>query len=161
MGMPLQMNPKMAEVINPNLHKTKSRQKATISCRADALAMLKKKTNFYEVLSLRSENVGFDQIKKAYRGMALQYHPDVCPPSAKEESTKRFVELQKAYEILSNPISRRMHDYELGLVNSLGFDFDGFGMKERKNNFPKEVWEKQLYGLKQRSHARTERKKNK
>ncbi|KAJ6996611.1 hypothetical protein NC653_013270 [Populus alba x Populus x berolinensis] len=38
-------------------------------------------------------NARFDEIKKAYRSMALQYHPDACTPSARsEESTKRFVE---------------------------------------------------------------------
>lgn len=41
----------------------------------------RKSNNFYEVLSLRSEdinNVGINDIKRAYRCMALQYHPDVC-----------------------------------------------------------------------------------
>uniref|UniRef100_A0A2K1R7H4 J domain-containing protein n=1 Tax=Populus trichocarpa TaxID=3694 RepID=A0A2K1R7H4_POPTR len=116
--------------------------------------------NFYEVLSLGSQNVGFDEIKKAYRSMALQYHPDVCPPSAKEESTKRFVELQKAYETLSDPIARRMYDLELGMVNSVGFAFEGLPSEDRKSSFPREVWERQLHGLYQRSYARVERRNN-
>ncbi|OMP04130.1 hypothetical protein COLO4_09917 [Corchorus olitorius] len=106
------------------------------------------KTDFYKVLSLDySENVGLTEIKKAYRSMVLQYHPDVCPPSAKEESTKRFLELQMAYETLSDPVSRKMYDYELGF------------MEERKTKFPKDVWEKQLHGLKKRSHVRMQRMK--
>lgn len=122
--------------------------------------MQEKKTNLYHVLSLESQNVGFCEIKKAYRNMALQYHPDVCPPSAKEESTKRFVALRQAYETLSDPISRRLYDYELSLGNSTGFDIE-LRMEERNNKFPKEVWEEQLHGLKQRSHVRLEKMNNK
>ncbi|XP_050208350.1 chaperone protein dnaJ 20, chloroplastic-like [Mercurialis annua] len=123
--------------------------------------MHKKMTNFYEVLALRSKSVGFDEIKKAYRNMALQYHPDVCPPSAKQESTKRFVEVREAYETLSDPVSRRRYDYELGSVsNSIGFDFE-VRTEERKYSFPKEVWEMQLYGLTQGSHIRLQRNKSK
>jgi len=62
-----------------------------------------KNTNFYKVLKLESDNVRFNEIKKAYRSMALQYHPNVCPPSKKDEYTKKFVELHRAYETLSNP----------------------------------------------------------
>lgn len=111
------------------------------------------KSNLYEVLCLESsctENVGFEDIKKAYRKMALQYHPDVCPPSMKEESTKRFLEVQKAYETLSNPISRQNYDYELGL----GDDY------VKRVHFSDEVLEKQLHGLKQWSAIRMQRKTN-
>ena len=160
MEISLRMNPKI-ETMVPKLHKRGSRRKAyefrTVSCRANVLAMQKTNTNFYQVLSLGSENVGFDEIKKAYRSMALQYHPDVCPHSAKEESTRRFVELQKAYETLSDPISREMYDYQLGLVKSMG---SGVCMEDRKSKFPKEVWERQLYGLKKRSQVRMEKKKH-
>ncbi|KAJ8765576.1 hypothetical protein K2173_014698 [Erythroxylum novogranatense] len=75
--------------------------------------MLEKKANLYEILSLRSKNVGFDEIKKAYRSMALLYRPDVCPPTPKDESSQRFVEVREAYETLSDPVSRRMYDYML------------------------------------------------
>ncbi|KAJ0096625.1 hypothetical protein Patl1_27303 [Pistacia atlantica] len=120
----------------------------TISCK---MAVQKEsKSNFYEVLSLGSKSVGFDEIKKAFRRMALQYHPDVCPSLAKEESTKRFVELQQAYETLSNPVSRKMYDYEMSLVEE----------RRRRDRFPKKVWEEQLFGLKQRSRIRMERKRS-
>ncbi|XP_062149521.1 chaperone protein dnaJ 20, chloroplastic-like [Alnus glutinosa] len=132
----------------------------TISCRANEFAVQRKNTNFYEVLSLRSENVGFDEIKKAYRNLALQCHPDLCPPSAKEDSTRRFVEVRKAYETLSDPISRKVYDYKLGLVESMGSDADGvLFAEERKPKFSKQVWESQLYGLKKRSQARMNRKR--
>lgn len=141
-----------------------SNQKAYISCRAhDGLAMHKKNkaSNFYELLSLGSENnnkqVGLHEIKKAYRNMALQFHPDVVPPSEKEESTRRFIELQKAYETLSDPISRQMYDYQLGLGDS---SIEGLCMDQVKRSmFRKEVWEEQLRGLHKRSQTRTGRKK--
>ncbi|KAJ6737165.1 hypothetical protein OIU85_019251 [Salix viminalis] len=164
MGMFLQVNPNTANKF-PNImvQKTRSRQKSckhkTILCKNEVA--FQKKINFYEVLSLGSHNAGFDEIKKAYRSMVLQYHPDVCTASAKEESTKRFVKLQKAYETLSDPISRRMHDYELGLVDSRGFEFEGLPLEDRKNRFPREVWERQLHGLQQRSYARMEKRNNK
>ncbi|KAK8587640.1 hypothetical protein V6N13_086622 [Hibiscus sabdariffa] len=121
-----------------------------VSCRVGNFAATESgKTNFYKVLSLDSEDVGLAEIKKAYRRMVLQYHPDICPPSAKEESTQRFLELQTAYETLSDPISRQMYDYELSLVNPIGYDCEmslvnpigfGFGnctMKERRSNVQK------------------------
>ncbi|GMP32724.1 hypothetical protein CsSME_00006359 [Camellia sinensis var. sinensis] len=157
MDVCLQMSPKMQKMV-PWL---RTRQKGfykpkTISCSAKNLAIQKVDTNFYEVLSLDSENVGFDEIKKAYRTMALQYHPDVCPLSTKEESTMRFIELRKAYETLSDPSSRRMYDYELGLVDS---SLGCCSVKERGSTFPKEVWERQLCGLRERSSDRMERKR--
>ncbi|KAL4367305.1 hypothetical protein GQ457_05G014990 [Hibiscus cannabinus] len=126
-----------------------------ISCRgsADKWCRPRGNTDFYRVLRLdRTENVGLDQIKKAYRGLVLEYHPDVCPPSSKDEYTNRFLELQTAYETLSDPISRKMYDYELR---------SGSGwMDERGSKFPRDVWEKQLDGLKKRSHARLMRMNN-
>ncbi|KAE8663685.1 Slufate transporter 2,1 [Hibiscus syriacus] len=55
-----------------------------ISCRqrADNLCMPRGNARFYQVLRLdQAENVGLDEIKKAYRSLVLRYHPDVCPSS--------------------------------------------------------------------------------
>ncbi|KAF6149188.1 hypothetical protein GIB67_026044 [Kingdonia uniflora] len=130
----------------------------TISCRVGSLASERLvNNNLYQVLSLDKENAGFDDIKKAYRRMALQYHPDVCPPSRKEESTRRFVELQRAYKTLSDPNSRKMYDYELysGISATCGAGEIRSG--ERTSIFSKEVWENQLLGLKRRSPNRVRR----
>ncbi|CAN1191067.1 Chaperone protein DnaJ [Linum perenne] len=118
----------------------------TISCQATNV-----KTNYYQVLSLSSENVGPDEIKKAYRNMARKYHPDV---RSEEDSTRRFVEIREAYETLSDPESRRVYDYELSTINSLGFGF----RSESCWGGSKNVWEMQLHGLKERSRVRMERK---
>lgn len=160
MEIHLQMNPNITK-LGKSGQRASNRLNSRISCRANELAMPKSKTNFYEVLSLGSENVGFDEIKKAYRSMALRYHPDVCPLSEKEQSTKRFVELRKAYETLSNPVSRKMYDcYELGFVDhKVGFGTENHSMEKRRSMFSKEVWENQLSGLKRRSQNRMKSKK--
>lgn len=118
-----------------------------ISCRATTSHM-GGKTNFYQLLSLRSEKASFEEIKKAYRNMALVYHPDVCPPSRREESTQMFLQLQKAYETLSDPILRRKHDRELRLNGGEINDDEG------RWEFARERWEGQLIGLKIKSDYR-------
>ncbi|KAH7652717.1 DnaJ domain-containing protein [Dioscorea alata] len=100
------------------------------------------KTNFYKVLSLESETASIDEIKMAYRSLARRYHPDVCPPSKKEESTKMFIELRQAYETLSNPTLRSMHDNELRIKCC------------------RERWQAQLHELRLRSDRREKLKSN-
>ena len=125
---------------------------STIPCRASTTLDMgrKSKTNFYKVLSLESQAVGFEEIKKAYRRLALQYHPDVSPPSRKEESTRMFVELHRAYETLSNPVSRREHDLELSMDES-----DSLSMCLE---FSRQTWEVQLRNLVRRSELREREK---
>ncbi|GMI86611.1 DNAJ-like 20, DNA J protein C26 [Hibiscus trionum] len=156
MEISLQMNlntSKLSMVSTTSKSRSRCRPKAykvqVISCRgrADNLCVPRSNTDFYRVLRLdHAQNVGLDDIKKAYRSLVLQYHPDVCPPSSKDEYTKRFLELQMAYETLSDPISRKMYDCEFGFGNCW--------MGERRSKFPRDVWEQQLDGLKKRSHAR-------
>ncbi|KAL2528042.1 Chaperone protein dnaJ 20 [Forsythia ovata] len=122
-----------------------------ISCQAAVLAAMHTgKPNFYQSLSLSSQNAGFDEIKKSYKIMALQYHPDVCTFLTKEESTRRFIELRTAYETLSDPNSREIYDYELG--------FEDLFERRRGCNY-RRVWEKQIIGLKKRSAERMENRK--
>ncbi|KAG5029102.1 hypothetical protein AAZX31_05G109700 [Glycine max] len=84
----------------------------SVSCRATTLTQ----ENLYKILSVSPGSATMDEIKRAYRSMALQYHPDVChDPSMKEESTRMFVQLNAAYETLSNPRLREQYDSELGL----------------------------------------------
>ncbi|CAI0429087.1 unnamed protein product [Linum tenue] len=114
-----------------------------------------RKTNLYQVLSLSSESVGPEEIKKAYRKLARQHHPDVRPASGKEESTRRFLEIREAYETLSDPASRLVYDYQLSNVNSVG-------RPQRSecwsSSSSRAVWQMQLHGLKERSRVRMERK---
>ena len=65
------------------------------------------KRDYYEILGL-SRGASEVEIKKAYRSLVRNHHPDANPddPAAEE----RFKELTEAYEVLSNPESRRAYD---------------------------------------------------
>ena len=65
------------------------------------------KRDYYEVLGVTREAPA-DEIKKAYRQMALKFHPDRNPGD--EEATKRFKEAAEAYEILSDTEKRQRYD---------------------------------------------------
>jgi molecular chaperone DnaJ len=66
-----------------------------------------RKRDYYEVLSV-SPNADADEIKRAYRGLARQYHPDVN--NGTPEAEERFKEINAAYEILSDPDKRAIYD---------------------------------------------------
>jgi molecular chaperone DnaJ len=65
------------------------------------------KRDYYEVLGV-GKNVSADDIKRAYRRMAMKYHPDKNPDD-KEAETK-FKECAEAYEVLSDPEKRQRYD---------------------------------------------------
>jgi molecular chaperone DnaJ len=86
--------------------------------------------DYYEVLGV-GKTATEAEIKKAYRKLALKYHPDVCPD--KTEAEDKFKEINEAYEVLSNPSKRATYDRfghaGFGQAStSEGFsDFGGFG----------------------------------
>ena len=62
--------------------------------------------DYYAVLGVRRD-AGPDEIKKAYRRLARELHPDVNPDP---ETQDRFKEITRAYEVLSDPDKRQMYD---------------------------------------------------
>ena len=65
--------------------------------------------DYYAVLGVpRTANA--DEIKKAFRRLARQYHPDLHSGSKKAEMEKKFKELNEAHEILSDPDKRKKYD---------------------------------------------------
>jgi molecular chaperone DnaJ len=66
-----------------------------------------KKKDFYEVLGV-NRDASDEEIKKAYRKLAMKYHPDRNPDS--KEAEEKFKEIKEAYEILSEPDKRRAYD---------------------------------------------------
>ena len=86
------------------------------------------KRDYYESLGI-NKGAGDDDIKKAYRKMAKQYHPDVNPGDAEAEA--RFKEVSEAYEILSDPEKKDRYDRfgHAGVDPSYGggAGYSGFG----------------------------------
>ena len=65
------------------------------------------KKDYYATLNVARSASG-DEIKKAYRKLAMKYHPDKNPGDKKSEET--FKEITEAYEILSDTKIREMYD---------------------------------------------------
>lgn len=84
------------------------------------------KRDYYEVLGL-SKGASAAEIKKAYRKLALQYHPDKNPDD--KEAEVKFKEAAEAYEVLSNPEKRQRYDQfgHAGVGGAAGGGRGGFG----------------------------------
>jgi molecular chaperone DnaJ len=87
------------------------------------------KRDYYEVLGV-AKSASKEELKKAYRRLARQYHPDV---SKEPEAEAKFKEINEAYEILSDEQKRGMYDRfghaglgGAGAGGFGGFDFGGF-----------------------------------
>src|SRR5690606_18389310 len=62
--------------------------------------------DYYEILGV-GKNATADELKKAYRKLALEYHPD---RNKSKEADAKFKELNAAYEILKDPEKRKVYD---------------------------------------------------
>jgi molecular chaperone DnaJ len=87
------------------------------------------KRDYYEVLGV-PRNASAEEVKKSYRKLAIQCHPDKNPGDKKSE--ERFKELSEAYEVLSDAQKRQLYDQfghsAMGAgAGQGGFDFQGFG----------------------------------
>lgn len=75
-------------------------------------------TDYYSILGV-DHNATSEEIKKAYRGLAMRYHPD----RTGGDDTK-FKEIQSAYDVLSDPAKKAQHDTERSGMNN--FNHGGF-----------------------------------
>jgi molecular chaperone DnaJ len=78
--------------------------------------------SLYESLGV-AKNASQDEIKKAYRKLARQYHPDKNPGD--KDAENRFKEVQAAYDVLSDPEKRKAYD-TFGSANGRGPSGGGF-----------------------------------
>src|SRR3954470_19816164 len=80
--------------------------------------MASSKRDYYEVLGVVKEADG-EEIKRAYRKLAMQYHPD--RNVGDEEAEERFKEAAEAYEVLRDPAKRQRYDrYGHAGLNGVG-----------------------------------------
>lgn len=84
------------------------------------------KRDYYEVLGV-DKNADAQALKKAYRKLAMQYHPDRNPDN--KEAEEKFKEVNEAYEVLSDDDKRRNYDQfgHEGVNGQGGFGGQGFG----------------------------------
>ncbi|MDR0285271.1 MAG: molecular chaperone DnaJ [Propionibacteriaceae bacterium] len=79
--------------------------------------------DYYAVLGLKKD-ASDDAIKKAFRKLARQYHPD---QNKDPQAEKRFKEITEAHDVLADPKSRKEYDEARSLFGSGGFRFPGGG----------------------------------
>ncbi|MBP5241456.1 MAG: DnaJ domain-containing protein, partial [Bacteroidales bacterium] len=92
------------------------------------------KRDYYEVLGVSKEATP-EELKKAYRKLALQYHPDRNPGD--KEAEEKFKEAAEAYEVLSNPDKRARYDRygHAGMSGAGGFSGQGMSMDDIFSHF--------------------------
>ncbi|MFC2186972.1 molecular chaperone DnaJ [Peijinzhouia sedimentorum] len=92
------------------------------------------KRDYYEILGV-DKNASADEIKKAYRKIAIKFHPDKNPDDPTAED--KFKEAAEAYEILSNPDKKAKYDRfgHAGMGNGGGFSGGGMSMDDIFSQF--------------------------
>lgn len=99
--------------------------------------MANESKNLYDILGV-SKTASEEELKKAYKKLALKYHPD-RNLNNKEEANAKFQEINKAFQTLSNPDKRRNYD-QFGVIDGENNDSQGGG-------FPADMFNNMFGGL--------------
>merc|ERR1719166_491298 len=94
------------------------------------------KRDYYEVLGV-SKDADDKQIKKAYRKLALKWHPDKNPNN-KKEAEEKFKEIAQAYEVLSDKKKRAAYDH--GGMDEVFTDFGDIFEHFNANSFFNDIF---------------------
>ena len=89
--------------------------------------------DYYKILGIDTK-ASDAEIKKAYRKLALKWHPDRVPAEKKDEAQAKFQEIGQAFDTLSDPEKKRIYDQvgEEGL-NAAGSNPEGFNAEQFRN----------------------------
>lgn len=85
--------------------------------------------NYYQVLGL-NQDASTEDIKKAFRRLALRCHPDHNPVNI-QEATEKFKEINEAFQVLGDEHKRRQYNR---LINLSGYRWSGVGMESNSND---------------------------
>ena len=105
--------------------------------------------NYYEILGIQ-KTASQEDIKRAYRKLASQHHPD------KGGDTAKFQEVQTAYETLSDPVRRQQYDNPRPQHHNFNFHFGGGEFDDVFSNFFNRTGQQNPF-----SHARQQPRRNK
>ena len=99
------------------------------------------KKDYYEALGV-AKGATADEIKKAYRNMALKFHPDRVVPDKKKEAEERFKEISEAYEVLMDPQKKNTYDQYGHAGVDPQFSQGGFDFRQDFHHFDdlKNAW---------------------
>jgi len=87
--------------------------------------------NYYQDLGL-AKKASDKEIKKAYRKLALKYHPDKVPEDERKKAEEKFLKVSEAYAVLSDPEKRKVYDQ----YGKKGIEAMEKGWKPNEGGFP-------------------------
>ncbi len=123
------------------------------------------KKDYYEILGI-NKNASEQEIKKAYRKLALKYHPDKAPKEKHKDFEDKFKEVSEAYRVLSDKNKRSQYDqyghaFEGQSNFGQGFSqqdfshfYDAFGGQDIFENLGFSSIFEDMFGFRRRSRAR-------